>query len=256
MEPSTKSRKELPSFGYLNRKPIDIDMLTQHCREHGLLDFSRYNDIQVSSGSNISDFVRVNRFNKNSFFKESDAPSLEGTSYRQIYLTELNPKINRGSININALNSPGRRLARLDPKSKDYDPVADELNYNHRNHLVTGIFAEILDSFRASVKRVRLAYVAPHFSIKPHVDYDPSYIARYHIPIVTNKKCVMHTIRNSQIEYCHFPADGRIYFFNAGLKHWASNDSDEARLHLIIDTHGQEDLESLVEIPSQLTQMP
>ena len=40
----------------------------------------------------------------------------------------------------------------------------------------------------------------------------------------------------------HMPADGRIYFFNQGLKHWVKNYSNHPRLHLIIDVHGQNEL--------------
>ena len=43
----------------------------------------------------------------------------------------------------------------------------------------------------------------------------------------------------------HFPADGRVYFLNTGHIHWAENNSDEGRIHLIIDTKTQEDLQWL-----------
>jgi hypothetical protein len=39
------------------------------------------------------------------------------------------------------------------------------------------------------------------------------------------------------------PADGSIYFFNSGMVHWVSNNGTEPRLHLIVDTNGQEDLD-------------
>ena len=42
--------------------------------------------------------------------------------------------------------------------------------------------------------------------------------------------------------FYHMPADGSVYFFNSGIKHWVDNNGTESRLHLIIDTHGQEDL--------------
>ena len=43
----------------------------------------------------------------------------------------------------------------------------------------------------------------------------------------------------------HFPANGQVYFLNTGLKHWAENNSNENRIHLIVDTKNQEDLYSL-----------
>jgi hypothetical protein len=60
----------------------------------------------------------------------------------------------------------------------------------------------------------------------------------------------MNTIEKiNGIEKTHstnFPADGRVYFLNTGMKHWAVNSSDNPRLHLIIDVHGQEELKNLV----------
>jgi aspartyl/asparaginyl beta-hydroxylase (cupin superfamily) len=46
----------------------------------------------------------------------------------------------------------------------------------------------------------------------------------------------------------NLPADGSVYFFNSGIKHWVHNNSDQARIHLIIDTHGQEDLTDFTEL--------
>lgn len=245
------NRKELPNFGFLTQFKFDIQRLKNELNAEGLLNFDNYNDIKVSSNSKMRQFVISNSFSKNNFFKEESADYNEGEKYKQIYLTELfempadlettQPVVNKDSIFF--------RQKRLDKNSDQYDYFADELNYGKRNAKVTSYLNEILDQFKSRVTRVRLAYLAPGFSIKPHVDYDPSYIARYHIPIITNSDCTMHIIRNNSEHTSHFEADGRVYFLNAGLKHWASNDSNEPRLHLIVDTHGQDDLrETLVEL--------
>jgi aspartyl/asparaginyl beta-hydroxylase (cupin superfamily) len=82
----------------------------------------------------------------------------------------------------------------------------------------------------------------PGFTIKPHVDYDPSYITRYHVPVFTNDQVVFGgQTKNGNISYT-MPADGSVYFFNSGMVHWVSNNSDVPRLHLIVDTNGQDDL--------------
>jgi aspartyl/asparaginyl beta-hydroxylase (cupin superfamily) len=47
--------------------------------------------------------------------------------------------------------------------------------------------------------------------------------------------------KDGDISYT-MPADGSVYFFNSGMLHWVSNNSDVPRLHLIIDTNGQDDL--------------
>ncbi len=244
-------RKDLPNFGYLKNIKFDINEITTHCQKENLFNFDDYADIQVSSNSKMKEFVLSNSYSKSNFFTENAAAYLEGNCYKQKYFTELNLKI----IDQNKIKDFGEkknsiffRQKRLNKSFHDYDPIADELNYTKRNHLVKGIFEKILDSFQSQVTRVRLAYLAPHFKLKPHIDYDPSYITRYHIPILTNKLCHMHVIRNNQTHSANFPADGRVYFLNAGLKHWAENNSDFPRLHLILDTHGQLDLqESLVE---------
>jgi len=102
-----------------------------------------------------------------------------------------------------------------------------------------------LNMFKGNLARVRLAYLSPNFSLKPHVDYDPSYITRYHIPLLTNEDCLMCVKVKGVEKNIHFPADGNVYFLNAGHIHWAENNSNEGRIHLIVDTKNQEDLQWL-----------
>ena len=63
----------------------------------------------------------------------------------------------------------------------------------------------------------------PGFTIKPHVDYDPSYITRYHIPIITNDQVLFGGKVKDKITEYIMPADGSIYFFNSGILHWVGN---------------------------------
>jgi aspartyl/asparaginyl beta-hydroxylase (cupin superfamily) len=60
--------------------------------------------------------------------------------------------------------------------------------------------------------------------------------------------------RNGQIYKRHLPVDGRVYFFNTGIKHRVTNDSDQDRVHLIIDVHGQDELEHLISLDEQSLQ--
>jgi aspartyl/asparaginyl beta-hydroxylase (cupin superfamily) len=64
----------------------------------------------------------------------------------------------------------------------------------------------------------------------------------------------MYMNRNGQIYKKHLPADGRVYFFNTGIKHWVENNSDQDRVHLIIDVHGQDELEHLVSLDEESLQ--
>jgi aspartyl/asparaginyl beta-hydroxylase (cupin superfamily) len=58
----------------------------------------------------------------------------------------------------------------------------------------------------------------------------------------------MGFMKNGEEHRFHLPADGSVYFFNSGIKHWVENNSSEDRIHLIVDTHGQEDLVNLQKV--------
>jgi hypothetical protein len=240
-----KNRKQLPEFGYLSNIKVDIPRLVTHCEKEGLLDPNRYVDIQVSANSATRDLTVANHVHKNTFFLEDGAESLEGEKYRQLYLTEIDPSKRVGEVGVVPTTMLGR-LKRLDSTRAEYLPEADERNYGVRNELVSGYLAEVLDMFESKLARVRFAYLAPHFKVKPHVDYDPSYVTRYHIPLITNTACIVGVERKSRQVITTFPANGRVYFLNTGLKHWVENCSDEPRIHLIIDVHEQTELEHLV----------
>lgn len=242
-----KTRKQLPNFGYLSNMRLNITSLLEHLQVNNMLNSSIYNDIKVSSNSAHKDFVIANEFSKNNFFKEHTAADLEGEKYVQLYLTDFDKSKKSKTEITTKPTTIFSRTKRLNRNHPAYLPESDELNYGIRNHYVSGILSDILDSFYSKVTRVRLAYLKSNFSIKPHVDYDPSYIVRYHVPIITNTDCRIH-IQIKDCEYStHFPADGRVFFLNAGHLHWASNNSNVDRLHLIIDVHGQAELENLIE---------
>jgi hypothetical protein len=239
-----KNRKQLPCFGYLNNFTVDVQELAAYLESTGLLNWEKYTDINYSSNSRHQAFVVANEFCKDNFFKEPDAPMMEGELYRQLYLTDFDETKASGNVDLHNTNI-FERTKRLKPSNPRYLPEADELNYGIRNHLVTGPLATLLDQFQSKITRVRLAYLSKNFEIKAHVDYDPSYVTRYHIPIITNPAVKMFIQRGDQVLERYLPADGKIYFFNSGLKHWVRNDSDQGRLHLIIDVHGQTELEHL-----------
>lgn len=242
-----KNRKQLPCFGYLNNRSVDVQELTTYLEEQGMLDWDKYTDINYSANSRHQAFVVANEFCKDNFFKEADAPMMEGELYRQLYLTDFDTSKASGKVSLHNTNI-FERTKRLYPSNPRYLPEADELNYGVRNELVNGPLASLLDEFDSPITRVRLAYLSKHFEIGAHVDYDPKYVVRYHIPIITNPAVKMFMQRKNQVIEQHLPADGRIYFFNSGLKHWVRNDSDQGRLHLIIDVHGQAELEHLAEL--------
>jgi hypothetical protein len=243
-----KNRKELPRLGYLENLPkINIEKLCNELNRSNLLNYDLYTDIKVSANSKHKDFVISNEFCKNSFFKEDEAESLEGDRYVQLYLTDFDESLRSDNVSLRQTNI-FNRTRRLNPNNKNYLPEADELNYGIRNKYVNGMLEDIINLFESKITRVRLACLKANFEIKPHVDYDPSYITRYHIPIITNDNVKMYLERNNNIIEYVLPADGKIYFFNSGLKHWVKNNSDKDRLHLIVDVHGQQELNNLKEL--------
>lgn len=242
------NRKQLPFAAKLNNIKVDVNLVLAHCSENNLLDISKYNDIQYSAKSKHQSFLVSNEFCKTNFFTESDAENLEGERYKQLYLTDFDETKSSNKVSLHSTNI-FERTKRLDPNDLRYLPEADELNYGVRNKYATGPFEDILNSFKSKITRVRLAYLTAGFSIKPHVDYDPSYITRYHIPLITNDNIIMgFTHKNVDYMY-NMPADGSVYFFNSGIKHWVENNSSEDRLHLIVDTHGQDDLYDFDPLP-------
>ena len=250
----TRNRKQLPNFGVLNNYKVDIEQLLKFCFKNNYFDTDLYNDINVSSNSFMKGFVIANEFCRESFFKDSSEDYLESQVYKQRYLTELHDndltKARQDYVQENHVpikSTIMSRTRRLDSSSKTYKPEADERNYGKKNELVIGEVEKVLNMFKGKLARVRFAYLAPNFSLKPHIDYDPSYITRFHIPLITNKKCLMGVKKNN-VEYrTHFPADGRVYFLNAGQIHWAENNSNVNRIHLIVDTQNQDDLQDLTE---------
>lgn len=258
---SRKNRKELPALGVVKDIKIDIKSLVEYCVDKNLLDVDIYEDIKVAQyplvkGNNIpsshfntnkgmQDFTTVNSYSKENFFKEEDADFLQGDKYKQLYLTEFDSTKRSGNVSSNETNI-FQRSKRLNPDHPSYLPEADEYNYGIRNSLVCGEIEKVLDCFKSPLSRVRFANLSPNFKLKPHIDYDPSYITRYHIPLKTNENCLMCVFdKNGNPVKKHFPANGQVYFLNTGLKHWAENNSNENRIHLIVDTKNQEDLYSL-----------
>lgn len=243
-----KTRKQLPAFGYLSNISVDIPALITQLQELKLLDWDNYNCCKFSTADhNYQGLIAASHITYNQYFKEDSAHTLESEKFRQVQLTEFIGVHSKEPVALDT-TSFVQRVRRLDPDHPNYLPEADELNYGRRGPLVVGEIAKIFDKFDSRVTRARFNYLAAGHEIKPHIDYDPSFITRYHIPVITNAAVSMFIERQGQIHQQYLPADGRVYFFNAGFKHWVKNQSDQDRLHLIVDVHGQQELEHLVEL--------
>jgi hypothetical protein len=241
-----RNRKQLPHYGPIELK-INIEQLIEYCQTKNYLDYEKYRDVNYSTSERYKNFLLTHQYCKDTFFKEDVAPSLEGADYRQLYLTEIDSEntISTPEQILKSSETIYSRVRRSIKGTTGYIPEADETKYNKKTVHYSGVFENILSQFISPITRVRLAVLMPGAKIMPHVDYDPSYIVRYHIPIITNELVRFgHRAKNADIEYT-MPADGRVYFFNSGLLHWVNNNSNHPRLHLIVDTNGQDDLNLL-----------
>lgn len=241
-----KTRKQLPAFGYLKNIRVDIDSLVSHLLEHNLMDWDSYNCCRYSTANkSYQSLMAATHLIYNQYFKEESEQDLESEKFRQIQLMEFEGTDSESPVEM-VPSTFIERVRRRDPSHPKYIPEADELNFGRRGPLVVGEIEKIFNKFTSRITRARLNYLAAGHDIKPHIDYDPSFITRYHIPVLTNPDVTMYIEKQGKEYKQHLPADGRVYFFNAGFKHWVKNDSDRARLHLIVDVHGQEELEHLV----------
>jgi len=247
-----KNRKQLPAFGYLNNYIINLTYLKEYLNSKGLLDFENYNHIQLDYATKFKGFVIANQYLLNNMFKGQDEPENNSNKFRQIQLTDFDEKLSHGEVEFKETTFM-ERVRRQNPNHPKYVPEAAELNYGKRNELVSGEIENIFNFFSSKITRGRLAFLAPGHEIRAHVDYDTTLICRYHIPILTNTNVMFYVQRQKTINEYHMPADGRIFFFNQGLKHWVVNNGSTPRLHLIIDVHGQIELDHMIPIEAKET---
>ena len=97
----------------------------------------------------------------------------------------------------------------------------------------------ILDTIPAEKERVRLMKLRAGTKIAKHTDkvdkdIKSGKIIRLHIPVVTNENVVMKSWLNSGIAEFHM-AKGECWWLDGSLPHQVDNNSDEDRIHLVVD---------------------
>ena len=221
-------RKQLPPFMKLSYQ-FDIDKILSEFDKFS--DVNNYNDL--NSQSPDSEYLGLCESRKDfhsNFVTEEEKVSQEdigynSAHYRQLSLTSYDPD------------------KKLDLKKfRNLKHKHHEIAYSKRKPICDGYWSDILDTFKSEVTRVRFAYLSSGFSLKPHIDYNTTYSIRIHIPIITNEECYMFVESNKKLYKEHWKADGSSYFINTGLTHWAENNGDTGRIHLVISINGQEDL--------------
>lgn len=121
--------------------------------------------------------------------------------------------------------------------------LAKFLDYSHafehknKTDACVGPLSDVIDFLEDKgfyPRRARITMLKPHSKSIVHRDApSDTYLARIHIPLITNEKCV-HWTENGEF---HMPADGSIYMLWVNCMHQIRNDSDEERYHIIMDAY-------------------
>ena len=136
----------------------------------------------------------------------NDASSVEGNNVRGKYWT--------------IADETGKEVSRdIDIDESKYTELVPEFENTY--------FKEVYETLKAKFKlgRVRLLLKEPRSTLSWHKDPEP----RLHIPIVTNKGCMM-VIENVAK---HMPADGTATITNNKKFHNFFNGGEQARVHLV-----------------------
>jgi hypothetical protein len=142
--------------------------------------------------------------------------------------------------------TPLQRLKGMtDTSSEYYHPFYDERNYTKPTVHCTDYVDEFLHSFKSVSCRSAVVALHPGRFITKHFDIGAEYITRLQIPIITNKDAVIGVKTDGGWNEYHLPADGSIFFINAGVEHYAINNGDEIRYQLRVCLESQEDLEDI-----------
>lgn len=254
-----KKRHQLPAFLCLKKK-FDHQRILQEFKQLNLDNWNLYDDLLPGGSMYENGCQYRGEFLKN-FLSDEEISRQGGTTclhggenYRQLALTQFNEAVLSlpgtppqrpavDGIECEGQASARERVQRVREGSGRYFPQADERNFTKRASWVQGVFSEILDSFAAPLARCRLALMQPGFRVREHIDFNTDYAIRLHIPIVTNQSARIGVRYKGEVIERHLPADGSIWFINAGYPHYAYNDGAEPRVHLVLTLSGQQDLQ-------------
>lgn len=238
----TKLRKQLGHYGKIQGITINTEKLIDELQCHGLFD-TAWTSASAYADQDENLFIKTNVSAKMNFNGDNDK------NY-----TEVNLSTPTYSSNVISDQDAIReshmiyRLKRLDKNRVEYSEHADETTHSIDDKFIVGELAKLFSFFKGKVCRVRIANLKAGNKINPHVDYDPSYIFRYHVPLITNDQCLFFVVVDDQYKYYKMPSDGDVYWINTGIKHGVINNSNEDRLHLLIDVTGDKEQENIPNI--------
>lgn len=228
-----KNRWELPVIRRLNYR-VDIQRLRHE------LQIYASGKVWDGLGSDYASLCETHTKLPKMFFKEQELEGIDcvcdldwaHSSYQQLSITEFDESYD---LSLREEKSGSVWDERIAKHKKD----ADERWFRKIKDDVPPYMREIMSMFPGA-HRARFSTLAPHSTVKPHIDYDTLYGIRIHIALETNEHCYNGGWdRDGNEVKEHIPADGTVWFVNPGVKHYAVNDGDTARNHLIISLDTQ-----------------
>ena len=122
-------------------------------------------------------------------------------------------------------------------KAQKYFNISHGSEHNKPTEACVGEIEKVLNDIREMgfyPARARITCLKAHSKTLVHKDAEEhEYMARIHIPLWTNKKCV-HICQGKNL---HMPADGGVWILWTNTWHQIRNDSDEDRYHIIMDAY-------------------
>ncbi len=231
------NRKQLP--GVIQLHWGNTDTIVNDLKNKSPTDFV---SINLARSREFDSYPLAHQAVYDKFFKGDDEGSLASDRYVQYSLTKQTPRTIDEDILVNSSATVKSRLRRLQEGTKHYIPEADDSKYSALSeecpHSVRKLIDDIISS-GDTVSRVRLAGIAPGHVLGLHRDHDPSKLIRLHIPIKTNNLCMIECENKEKEIISTHLSIGNLYILNTGRRHAVRNDSDEWRVHLLIDIRGQ-----------------
>jgi hypothetical protein len=121
-------------------------------------------------------------------------------------------------------------------KALKFFNIAHSLEHKTPTAAYVGEIKKIMDQIDVlglTPRRARVTCLRAHCKSLVHTDgSEDEYIARIHIPLITNPKCVF--LADGQKLYME---PGKVYMVWVNIWHQIRNDSDEDRYHIIMDAY-------------------
>ena len=115
---------------------------------------------------------------------------------------------------------------------------------------------DIMSKIPSTFERVRLMKIKANSEIGKHSDkidkdfgFDDGNIVRIHVPIRTNKDVEFY-LWEGRKKLTNYLKVGYFYYVDVRAPHSVVNNSDEDRIHLVMDTYVNHEIKKLLEIPS------